>query len=150
MRKRIIVLVMSLWLLPLSVVWPWQGKEDDKSIAELELMNETTLAEEALSACDKGAIGMKPHKHWPWTSLRDGYRIKREATAYLQTIELVAGNTHRGAAPQWATDMRSALLGEDEQRCLSVEQQVVEGHLQGTGEKAKKQARQSQPAKPKQ
>jgi hypothetical protein len=144
MLNWIIIPIIIGWLLPSSAMGAWQGQQDNKPIAELELLNEPDLVNEAFAACEKGVRGMKPYNQSPPTSLREGYRIKREATEYLQTIELVAGKGQRDAAPQWAREMRSALLGEKEQGCLNIQQEVVEGYLKGPEEKVKKKARSSQ------
>jgi len=45
-----ICLVIALLVIP-SFAWAWDGKRDNKPIAELELMNDKELAFEALDVC---------------------------------------------------------------------------------------------------
>lgn len=77
----------------------WDGKKDNKPVAELELMNEDELAVEASVVCIVGTIegqaGNKNKKNL------DSLQIWGEALEYLQTIQRVVRKKHGGASPPW-------------------------------------------------
>jgi hypothetical protein len=117
----------------------WEGKQDNKPVAELELMDDAELANEALQACKAGAITGKTYSDSGILSLRiEGARIHGEASEYQQTIALVARKTHHGTVPPWVPAMQSAYAAEDAAGCLNVWAQAYDKKYPVPAEAVKK------------
>ena len=95
---------------PVTAHAEWTGKQDNKPIAELELMDDAELADIAHQACRNGAIAMQTKELQKYG----------EASDYLTTIALVSRKAHHGTTPQWMQSMKLALLAQDDGRCSDI------------------------------
>jgi hypothetical protein len=82
----------------------WEGKRDNKSVAELELMNDKEITREALDVCSSGAIAARVYN--PSSVLPErGFRAKSEAGEYLDTLQRVWRKAHQGNTPSWFNEL---------------------------------------------
>jgi hypothetical protein len=128
----------------------WHDKRDNKSVAELELMNDNELAQEASYVCMVGAVAIKNDFHSDNVDIKiRGIEKQGEANAYLETIERVLRKAHAGQTPKWIKDMESASSAGNDSRCVDTSVEVFRENAQRAGEEAEKKARQSQHTKTK-
>jgi hypothetical protein len=107
MRQGLASLVI---IVSLAAPVPAFDEQDTKSVVALELMDDDSLAWEAIRACTGVIVG----KTGAYLGGPDSYRI---ASHYLQTIGLVLEGKNHGHAPQWYTDAVHASLGDDPEAC---------------------------------
>lgn len=111
---RGIGLLASLWALP---VHAWNGKQDNKPIAELERMVEGELAYEASIVC-RDAAATAPASGNVTT-------IQKDALAYINTISRYGRRLNRGTTPWWSIAMYKAIQAGDGTQCEAIWQKVV-------------------------
>jgi hypothetical protein len=91
----------------------WFSPDDSKSLAELQLMNDAELAEEANGACEFLTVA-------EFRLLGD---FRADARRYLDTIARVARNKHRGTVPKWMEDYlvasRKKKTNKDDFPCIA-------------------------------
>jgi hypothetical protein len=104
----------------------WEGKHDNKPIAELRLMNEDELATEAQRACSEGARAKRlKQSGTPY-----------EATDYLTTIGRVARRRANGTEPSWVHDMRLAVDDGNSVACAQIWTSLRSRHHEEPAERA--------------
>jgi hypothetical protein len=108
-----------LFLFPPSLRAAWKGKQDNKPVTELQRMPDSELCLEANSVCLRATI---------WEESTPG--VAQEGTAYIQTIQRVARQRHKGAPPQWASDFLQAITDKDGDRCTAIFAECVK-QIQG-------------------
>jgi len=130
-----------LFLLPFVIVLPqdvkaWSEAKDNKSVAELELMNEHELASEAEFVCNALTVITKMQKE---RSDPDFYIDKVAAGhSYLTIIYRIARKKHGGDTPKWTYDMLKASNGENSESCSEVSFSVLREELKGKSAPSKR------------
>jgi len=104
----------------------WDGKKDNKPVAELELMTQKELAREAAGPCISYAIikqmvkekeNSDPSAARKYQSLGNNQQI--EAMNYVQTIGRVARKQNGGKDPEWPLNMMTAMAKGESDRCYN-------------------------------
>jgi hypothetical protein len=85
----------------------YDGRQDNKPVAELELMNNQDLLSEMMGVCL--SIVMMGPLYGPQLSL-DGIR-------YARVIERVSRKQHGGKSPKWMSDLLKGTLEGSQQKC---------------------------------
>jgi len=91
----------------------WEGKQDNKSIAELDLMNTGELALEGLKACHRG-VALSPLK-----GSKAALQQRLDAVDYIETIQRVYRKKRKMTAALLMafTELQGATLGTDLEKC---------------------------------
>jgi hypothetical protein len=97
-----------------------------KPIAELALMTEEELANEARHACMDMTVGNTMRKQFGSFGMDKWAPEWQRAYNYLQTIRLVVRKQHGGNIPVWFITMQEASLTLDSKPCVDVSQRVYE------------------------
>ena len=102
---------------PSVVLALWEGKKDNKSVAELELMNHQELLFEAINVCATVATDRKVAfpERTP-QRLRQLTRVV-EGLEYIELIKRVARKQNTGEIPQWMNEIAQAAGSNDPLRC---------------------------------
>lgn len=96
--------------------YSWDGPEDNKSVAELQEMDEATLAWEAQGPCVRAAVTTL-------VASNDTLKKRKEALRYLASI-LVARRKKDGKIPPWLYEMSSQADKGSALGCNDVAQKV--------------------------
>jgi hypothetical protein len=115
MKKLIVILLLLLCAAP---VWAWRDKRDNKSIAELELMNQNDLAFEAYYPCGEVTLYNKFKVVSSADALEHSTQML-DAANYLRAIGLVARKKNGGTDTLWLRSMLDAEEGTDMNACLA-------------------------------
>lgn len=99
------------------VALAWDGKKDNRPVAELDLMNDEELAEVAIWPC-MFIARQRNSVHYDSSEKTD------EAYEYLQTIKLVARKKH-GEVPEWVDKVYKAAEGWESSKCISVHMELL-------------------------
>jgi hypothetical protein len=130
----LLILLSILSSLP-ALSW---DSSDEKSVAQLELMDDAELAEQAKKACWSMAMYNKLKDKYD--SLSSNYsrafaykqqkiREWQQAHNYLDTIRLVVRKKHNGDTPDWVGQMQEASRGTEYGPCSAVAMQILEEKL---------------------
>ena len=105
--KRGIPLCTLFFILSFAVpAQGWAGKKDNKSIAELDLMNEFELCLESLFVCSHSAIRRNANPG-----------IAVDGSEYLSTIGRVTRKNFKNEQPEWLRGMHSGIANADSDAC---------------------------------
>jgi hypothetical protein len=150
MIRQIVTLLLIFSGALFGVAHAWQGKQDNKTEAELVGMQEDELAEEAEQVCLKGGTTRKPESQAEQPEVQERRLEKQgEAKAYLESIGQVLGKLHNGEPPKWIKDMESAASTGDPTRCIDTRMELIGEKLKKAGEEAERKIKKNKVAKPK-
>ena len=119
----VVIFFSCLLMVPGSSI-AWDGKKDNKSVAELELMTPKELAREAAGPCISYAstvqIVKEKEKDDPSTARKYqslGINQQIEAMSYVETIGRVARKQNGGKDPEWPLNMMTAMTKGEGNKC---------------------------------
>lgn len=97
----------------------WLGRKDNKTVAELELMNERELQFEASDVCGMVAVenAVPMPVEAPAHRARQAGRVV-DGLNYLELIGRVVRKSHGGEYPQWMLDVLHAASGAETIKCV--------------------------------
>ncbi|HXG21385.1 MAG TPA: hypothetical protein VNN62_20220 [Methylomirabilota bacterium] len=114
--RYLLMFVLTYELLLPAIGWTWEGPEDNKPAAELQAMDEPTLAWEAQGPCLKASL----------TSLvvtGDTLAKRKEAQRYLASI-IAVRRKQDGKVPPWLYQLAAQAEKGSLQGCHDVAQKI--------------------------